>query len=182
MGQILELIPADGAGWMAVIESMAAFALLLRLDQARKDRRNKVVPAPPGRQLEPGSEWQRVMDVSLVEITRSPDLQSMQARAAAQSMRPSTPRTACSPEFRQSEPAARRADLRADAATRARACTSPGAAAATAVGSLTGFHTYTGQPGFLPVIPAEGSRQSASLRQAPRDRSRIVSAVPRLPG
>ena len=84
MGQILELIPVDVAGWIAVVAGMAAFALLLRLDQARKDRRNKVVPAPPGRQLEPGSEWQRVMDVSLVQITRSPDLQSMQARAAAQ--------------------------------------------------------------------------------------------------
>ena len=84
MGQILELIPVDVAGWTAVVAGFAVFALLLRLDQARKDRRNMVVPVPPARQLEPGSEWQRVMDVSLVEITRSPDLQSMQARAAAQ--------------------------------------------------------------------------------------------------
>ena len=84
MGQILELMPADVAGWTAVVAGFAVFALLLRLDQARKNRRNMVVPVPPARQLEPGSEWQRVMDVSLVEITRSPDLQSMQARAAAQ--------------------------------------------------------------------------------------------------
>jgi len=84
IGQILEQIPANVAGWMAVVAGLATFALLLRLDQARKDRRNVIVPAVPARQLEPGSDWQRIMDVSLAEITRSPDLQCMQARAAAQ--------------------------------------------------------------------------------------------------
>jgi hypothetical protein len=84
MGQILEQIPADVAGWMAVVAGLAMFALLLRLDQARKDRRSMIVPAPPAGQLEPGSEWRKIMDVSLAEITRSPDLQCMQARAAAQ--------------------------------------------------------------------------------------------------
>jgi hypothetical protein len=84
MGQILELIPVDVAGWMAVVAGFAAFALVLRVDQARKERRNMSMPAPPARQLEPGTDWQRIMDVSLVEVSHSPDLMCMQARAAAQ--------------------------------------------------------------------------------------------------
>ena len=84
IGQILGHIPADIVGWMAVVGGLAAFALLVRLDQARKDRRNAVTPPSPPRQLEPGSDWKKIMDVSLAELERAPDLQSMQARAALQ--------------------------------------------------------------------------------------------------
>jgi hypothetical protein len=84
MGQILELMPADVAGWTALVAGFATLALLLRLDRARKDRRVVVGPARPVGQLEPGSDWQRIMDVSLAEIARSPDLHAMQARAASQ--------------------------------------------------------------------------------------------------
>lgn len=85
IAQILELIPAEIAGWMAIVAGMAAFALLLRrLDRPRQDRRTKIVPAAQARQLEPGRDWQKIMDVSLVELVRAPDLRSMQADAARQ--------------------------------------------------------------------------------------------------
>jgi hypothetical protein len=85
IAQILELIPAEIAGWMAVVAGFAAFALLLRLDQARKDSHNVlVIPPQPAGELEPGRDWQKIMDVSLVELDRAPDLRSMQAEAARQ--------------------------------------------------------------------------------------------------
>jgi hypothetical protein len=84
MGQILELIPADVAGWAAIVAGFATLALLLRLGQRREVRSVVVAPAPPARQLESSGDWQRIMDVSLAEITRSPDLHAMQARAASQ--------------------------------------------------------------------------------------------------
>ena len=84
IAQILEQMPAEIAGWMAVAAGFAAFALLLRLDQARKDRRNVVISPPPASELEPGRDWQKIMDVSLVELVRAPDLQSIQADAAMQ--------------------------------------------------------------------------------------------------
>jgi hypothetical protein len=84
IAQILELVPAEIAGWMAVVAGFAAFALLLRLDQARKERRDVIMPSPPASELEPGRDWQKIMDVSLVELVRAPDLRSMQADAARQ--------------------------------------------------------------------------------------------------
>jgi hypothetical protein len=81
---ILELMPAEIAGWMSVVAGFAAFALLLRLDQARKDRRNVIIPPSPACELEAGRDWQKIMDVSLVELVRAPDLRSMQADAALQ--------------------------------------------------------------------------------------------------
>lgn len=84
IAQILELIPAEIAGWMAVVAGFAAFALLLRLDLARKDRRDVIMPSLPASELEPGRDWQKIMDVSLVELVRAPDLRSMQADAAMQ--------------------------------------------------------------------------------------------------
>lgn len=70
---------------MAVVAGFAVFALLLRLDQARKDSCNVVVISPPpADELEPGRDWQKIMDVSLVELVRAPDLRSMQADAARQ--------------------------------------------------------------------------------------------------
>ncbi|MBX9591111.1 MAG: hypothetical protein K2X43_17635 [Hyphomonadaceae bacterium] len=42
------------------------------------------MPAPLPRRLAPGSEWQKIMSISLAELSRAPDLQSMQARAALQ--------------------------------------------------------------------------------------------------
>jgi hypothetical protein len=84
IAQILESMPAELAGWMAVVAGFAAFALLLRLDQARKERRDVVIPRPPASALEPGRDWQKIMDVSLVELVRAPDLRSMQADAARQ--------------------------------------------------------------------------------------------------
>jgi len=84
IAQILELMPAEIAGWTSVVAGLAAFALLLRLDQSRKDRRNVIIPPPPAGELEPGRDWQKIMDVSLVELVRAPDLQSMQADAALQ--------------------------------------------------------------------------------------------------
>lgn len=85
IAQILELVPAEIAGWIAVVAGFAVFALLLRLDQARKDSRSVVViPSLPANELEPGRDWQKIMDVSLVELVRAPDLRSMQADAARQ--------------------------------------------------------------------------------------------------
>jgi hypothetical protein len=84
IAQILELMPAEIAGWTSVVAGLAAFALLLRLDQSRKERRNVVIAPPPVSELEAGRDWQKIMDVSLVELVRAPDLQSMQAAAALQ--------------------------------------------------------------------------------------------------
>lgn len=79
-------MPADVAGWIAVVAGLAAFALLVKLDQARKDAWQVSVPepAPAAAPLGPGTDWQRIMDVSLVELTSAPDLHSIQARAAMQ--------------------------------------------------------------------------------------------------
>lgn len=79
-------MPADAAGWFAVVAGLAAFALLVKLDQVRKDARQTsgLEPVPAAAPLEPGTDWQRIMDVSLVELTRAPDLHSIQARAAMQ--------------------------------------------------------------------------------------------------
>lgn len=84
IAQILELMPAEIAGWTSVVAGLAAFALLLRLDQSRKERRNVVIAPPPVSELEAGRDWQKIMDVSLVELVGAPDLQSMQADAALQ--------------------------------------------------------------------------------------------------
>lgn len=84
IGQILEQMPADAAGWLAVVAGLAALALLVRLGQAREDARQVSVQAPVAAPLEPGTDWQRIMDVSLVELTRAPDLHSIQERAAMQ--------------------------------------------------------------------------------------------------
>lgn len=85
IAQILELIPADIAGWTAVVAGLVAFALLLRwLDPTRSDILNLIIAPPPVRQLEPGRDWQKIMDVSLVELVRGPDLLSLHADAALQ--------------------------------------------------------------------------------------------------
>ena len=84
IAQILELIPAEIAGWMAVVAGFAAFALLLRWDQARKQPRELTIASPPASELEPGGDWRKIMDVSLVELVRAPDLQVMHADAARQ--------------------------------------------------------------------------------------------------
>ena len=84
IAQIVQLIPAEMAGWMAVVAGFAAFALLLRLDQARKEPRELIIAPPPACELEPGSDWRKIMDVSLVELVRAPDLQVMHADAARQ--------------------------------------------------------------------------------------------------
>jgi hypothetical protein len=84
MGQILELVPVDVAGWMAVVAGFIGLALVVRwLDRTR----NVVVPnAVAGdRQVcrfETGAEFQKMMDASLAEIIRAPDLRSIQAHAS----------------------------------------------------------------------------------------------------
>ena len=86
--QLIDLISgtvlAEIAGWLAVVAGLAAFALLLRLDQARKSRQSDVAPLRPARVFAPGIEFMKVMDVSLAEILLAPDLQSIQAQAATQ--------------------------------------------------------------------------------------------------
>ena len=84
IAQLLELIPAEIAGWMAVIAGLAAFALLLRWGQAREQPRELIIAPPPACELKPGSDWRKIMDVSLVELVRAPDLQVMHADAAKQ--------------------------------------------------------------------------------------------------
>jgi len=83
---ILQQIPADVAGWLAIVAGLAAYAVLLRwLDPTRKVVvPNVIAAAPPVRRFETGFEFQKVMDVSLAELVRAPDLGSIQARAAAQ--------------------------------------------------------------------------------------------------
>jgi hypothetical protein len=84
IGQIPEPVLAEIAGWFAVVASLAVFAVLIRLDQARKPRQNEIAPVCPAHAFEPGIEFKKVMDVSLAEILLAPDLQSIQAQAATQ--------------------------------------------------------------------------------------------------
>jgi hypothetical protein len=79
-------LAVDLIGWISVIVCLAALGLAVRLDQASKERRRRVVvqPAAPTRRLEAGQDWQRVADVAARDLARVPDLLSMQARAAEQ--------------------------------------------------------------------------------------------------
>lgn len=84
IAQILELIPAEIAGWMAVVAGFAVYAaVLVKLDPARVAPVVIDLPIRTER-LEPNVEFQKVMKVSLVELVRAPDLRSMQADAARQ--------------------------------------------------------------------------------------------------
>jgi hypothetical protein len=83
IAQILETIPAEIAGWIAVVAGFAAFALLLRwLDPTRSDILNLIVAPPPARQLEPGMEFQKLIDV--LQPTSAWDLQTVQKLATTQ--------------------------------------------------------------------------------------------------
>jgi hypothetical protein len=84
IASMLESIPADVAGLMAVILGLAAFATLIRLDQTRKDRRNGRMPERAASEPEPVSDWRRSVNASLAELERVPDLRSMQSDAALQ--------------------------------------------------------------------------------------------------
>ncbi len=84
IAQILELIPADLAGWTAVVAGLAVYAaVLVKLDPARAA---PVVIDLPVRieRFEPNVEFQKIMDVSLRELVRTPDLLSLHAEAALQ--------------------------------------------------------------------------------------------------
>ena len=81
---ISEPVLAETAGWLAVVAGLAAFALLLRLDEVRKSRPKKIAPLRPARVFEPGVEFKKVLDVSLAELLLAPDLLSIQAQAATQ--------------------------------------------------------------------------------------------------
>lgn len=84
IGQIPEALLAEIAGWLAVVAGLAAFAVLLRLNEARKSRPKKVAHIHPARAFEPGIDFKKVMDVSLAELLLAPDLLSIQAQAATQ--------------------------------------------------------------------------------------------------
>ena len=85
IAQLLELIPAEIAGWMAVIAGLAAFALLLRrLDPTQRDILNLIVAPPPVHPFEAGVEFQKAVAGSLAELDRAPQLRSIQADAARQ--------------------------------------------------------------------------------------------------
>lgn len=82
----MELIPADVAGWTAVVAAMVALALMLR----RLDPNRNVVVADVPMTAQPigefakGVEFQQVMKVSLTELEGAPDLRSIQADAKRQ--------------------------------------------------------------------------------------------------
>lgn len=81
IGQILEHITADVVACMAVVAGLAALSILRR---NRKHRQTTVALAAAAPQLQPGSDWRKIMDVSLTELESAPDLRSMQAHAALQ--------------------------------------------------------------------------------------------------
>ena len=79
--QILELIPADIAGWTAVVAGLAVYAaVLVKLDPARAAPAVIDLPVRIER-FEPNVEFQKIMDVSLAELRVRPDLLSMQKQA-----------------------------------------------------------------------------------------------------
>jgi hypothetical protein len=83
IAQLLELIPAEIAGWMAVVAGFAAFALLLRwLDPTRSDILNLIIAPPPVRQLEPGMEFQKL--IGILQPKSGSDLQTVQKLAITQ--------------------------------------------------------------------------------------------------
>ena len=84
IAQILELIPAEIAGWMAVVAGFAALALLLRwLDPSRTTVTPTVIAAlaPPMQRFEPGAEFEMTAGKSLAELRVRPDLLSIQKQA-----------------------------------------------------------------------------------------------------
>jgi len=84
IGYLLESIPGDIVGLMAVIAGLAALATFIRFDQTRKDRRGERKPVRAASKLEPGNEGRQSVDASLADLERAPDLQAMQADAALQ--------------------------------------------------------------------------------------------------
>ena len=86
MGQILNGIAAELAGWAAIVAGLAIVALLLRLDEARKGKRHDKVadPAPSIHKVAADADWPAIADVAAMELARVPELVSMQAGAARQ--------------------------------------------------------------------------------------------------
>lgn len=67
-----------------MIAGLSVFALLVALDDWRKSTRPIVEASKPAQRLEPGRDWQKVMDIAARDIARVPELASIQARAALQ--------------------------------------------------------------------------------------------------
>ena len=67
-----------------VVAGLAAFAVLLRLNQPLPDRRSPIAVPLPASELQPGTDWQKIMDISLVELLRAPDLHAIHDGAAMQ--------------------------------------------------------------------------------------------------
>lgn len=84
IGQIPEPILAEIVGWLAVVAGLATCAAMLTLSRARPNRRSPIVLPLPASELESGTDWQKVMDVSLMELVRAPDLHAMHGDAATQ--------------------------------------------------------------------------------------------------
>jgi hypothetical protein len=83
IAQLLQLIPAEIAGWMAVVAGFAVLAMLLRwLDPTRSDILNLIIAPPPVRQLEPGMEFQKL--IGILQPTSGSDLQTVQKLAITQ--------------------------------------------------------------------------------------------------
>lgn len=74
---ILEHVPAEFVGWAIIVAGLGVFAVALRmLDRGRSVAVTVAAPAQI-EQLRPSTEFQKIMDVSLVELTTRPDLRSI---------------------------------------------------------------------------------------------------------
>ena len=79
-------MPAELAGWMAVVAGFAAYAMLMRwLDPIRKVAvSNAISPVVQVRPFEEGVEFQKVMAVSLAQLKCAPDPSSSRGDAELQ--------------------------------------------------------------------------------------------------
>jgi hypothetical protein len=84
MQQILDSIPAELAGWAAVLAGLGLFVLLLaRIEQRTQARAPKLVePVTPAPQA--GFDWHTATADAARDLARASELASIQTRAALQ--------------------------------------------------------------------------------------------------
>jgi len=84
MLQILDSIPAELAGWAAVLAGLGLFALLLARIERRTQARAPKMAEPATPAPEPGFDWHTATATAARDLARASELASIQARAALQ--------------------------------------------------------------------------------------------------
>jgi hypothetical protein len=84
IASIVELIPGDLAGLIAVTAGLAVFALLLALDERRKRSLGRPADAKPAGPLEQGRDWQTLVGIVEDELAHAPRVSELHASAALQ--------------------------------------------------------------------------------------------------